>query len=121
MTLSNPRRAGARRHPRQAVGGGLNTPPRLTRLLIQVKEKCSKACRKPFLNYFGHFLAQVTIEVTTGQERKNEYFEDTGHVFRKMRLSRKLRQLRQISNRHWKANEISRRWNVVRFDLRPVV
>ena len=54
-------------------GGGVWTSPRLSRLLRIVEqngERRSKAREKSFRNHFGHFLAQVKIEVTRGQNSK---------------------------------------------------
>ena len=48
-------------------------PPRLSRLLRIVEQhgkRRSKAREKSFRNLFGHFLAQVKIEVTRGQNSK---------------------------------------------------
>ena len=67
----NPRPDGPLDFPRPA-GGCLNTP-RLSRLLRVVEQngkRCSKAREKSFRNHFGHFLAQVKIEVTRGQNSK---------------------------------------------------
>ena len=70
----NPRPAGPLDFPRPAGGGGcLNTPPRLSRLLSIVEQngkRRSKAREKSFRNHFGHFLAQVKIDVTRGQNSK---------------------------------------------------
>ena len=70
----NPRPAGPLDFPRPAGGGGcLNTPPRLSRLLRIVEQngkRRSKAREKSFRNHFGHFLAQVKIDVTRGQKSK---------------------------------------------------
>ena len=70
----NPRPDGPLDFPRPAGGGGcLNTPPRLSRLLRIVEQnwkRRSKAREKSFRNHFGHFLAQVKIEVTRGQNSK---------------------------------------------------
>ena len=54
-------------------GGGVWTPPRLSRLLRIVEQngkRRSKAREKSFRNHFGHFLAQVKIDVTRGQKSK---------------------------------------------------
>ena len=48
-------------------------PPRLSRLLRNVEQngkRRSKAREKSFRNHTGHFLAQVKIEVTRGQNSK---------------------------------------------------
>ena len=53
--------------------GGVWTPPRLSRLLRIVEQngkRRSNAREKLFRNHFGHFLAQVKIEVTRGQNSK---------------------------------------------------
>ena len=53
-------------------GERLNAPP-WSRLLVAVeknKRQRSKAREKSFRNHFGHFLAQVKIEVTRGQNSK---------------------------------------------------
>ena len=54
------------------VGGCLNTPrlSRLLRIVEQYGKRRSKAREKSFRNHFGHFLAQVKIEVTRGQNSK---------------------------------------------------
>ena len=65
--LINPRPDGPLDFPPPA-GGCLNTP-RLSRLLCIVEQngkRRSKAREKSFRNHFGHFLAQVKIEVTRG-------------------------------------------------------
>ena len=52
--------------------GRLNAPP-WSRLLVAVEKnerQRSKAREKSFRNHFGHFLAQVKIEVTRGQNSK---------------------------------------------------
>ena len=54
-------------------GGVFEHPPRLSRLLRIVErngKQRSKAREKSFRNHFGHFLAQVKIEVTRGQNSK---------------------------------------------------
>ena len=56
-------------------GGGVfeHPPPPLSRLLRIVGQngkRRSKAREKSFRNHFGHFLAQVKIEVTRGQNSK---------------------------------------------------
>ena len=67
----NPRPAGPLDFPPPA-GGCLNTPrlSRLLRILEQNRQRHSKAREKSFRNHFGHFLAQVKIEVTRGQNPK---------------------------------------------------
>ena len=53
-------------------GGGVWTPP-WSRLLVAVEKnerQRSKAREKSFRNHYGHFLAQVKIEVTRGQNSK---------------------------------------------------
>ena len=56
------------------MGRCLNTPPpRLSRLLRNVEQngkRRSKAREKSFRNHTAHFLAQVKIEVTRGQNSK---------------------------------------------------
>ena len=54
------------------LGGCLNTPclSRLLRIVEQNGKRRSKAREKSFRNHFGHFLAQVKIEVTRGQISK---------------------------------------------------
>ena len=70
----NPRPAGPLDFPPPAGGGGgVWTPSPWSRLLVAVeknKRKRSKAREKSFRNHFGHFLAQVKIEVTRGQNSK---------------------------------------------------
>ena len=68
----NPRPAGPLDFPPPA-GGFEHPPPRLSRLLRIVEQngkRRSKAREKSFRNHFGHFLAQVKIEVTKGQNSK---------------------------------------------------
>ena len=70
----NPRPAGPLDFPPPAGGGGgrLNAPP-WSRLLVAVEKnerQRSKAREKSFRNHFGHFLAQVKIGVSRGQNSK---------------------------------------------------
>ena len=53
-------------------GQCLNTPrlSRLLRIVEQNGKRRSKARKTSFRNHFGHFLAQVKIEVTRGQNSK---------------------------------------------------
>ena len=54
-------------------GGGVWTPPPWSRLLVAVEKnerQRSKAREKSFRNHFGHFLAQVKIGVSRGQNSK---------------------------------------------------
>ena len=54
-------------------GGGVWTLPPWSRLLVAVEKnerQRSKAREKSFRNHFGHFLAEVKIEVTRGQNSK---------------------------------------------------
>ena len=54
-------------------GGRLNAPPPWSRLLVAVEKnerQRSKAREKSFRNHFGHFLAQVKIVVSRGQNSK---------------------------------------------------
>ena len=54
-------------------GGGVWTPPPWSRLLVAVaknERQRSKAREKSFRNHFGHFLAQVKIGVSRGQNSK---------------------------------------------------
>ena len=55
--------------PPPAGEGCLNTPrlSRLLRIVEQNGRRRSKAREKSFRNHFGHFLAQVKIEVTRGR------------------------------------------------------
>ena len=70
----NPRPAGPLDFPPPAGGGGrLNAPPPWSRFLVAVEKnerQRSKAREKSFRNHFGHFLAQVKIEVSRGQNSK---------------------------------------------------
>ena len=56
------------------LGGGVWTPPPpWSRFLVAVEKnerQRSKAREKSFRNHFGHFLAQLKIEVTRGQNSK---------------------------------------------------
>ena len=73
MRLLNPRPAGPQDFPPPAGGGGVWTPPPWSRLLVAVeknKKQRSKAREKSFRNHFSHFLAQVKIEVSRGQNSK---------------------------------------------------
>ena len=68
----NPRPAGPLDFPPPAGGGRLNAPP-WSRLLVAVEKnerQRSKAREKSFRNHFGHFLAQVKIAVSRGQNSK---------------------------------------------------
>ena len=73
-SLLNPRPAGPLDFPPPAGGGGrLNAPPPWSRLLVAVEKnerQRSKAREKSFRNHFGHFLAQVKIGVSRGQNSK---------------------------------------------------
>ena len=54
-------------------GGAFERPPPWSRLLVAVKKnerQRSKAREKSFRNHFGHFLAQVKIGVSRGQNSK---------------------------------------------------
>ena len=70
----NPRPAGPLDFPPPAGGGGgVWTPPPWSRLLVAVEKnerQRSKAREKSFRNHFGHFLAQVKIGVSRGQNSK---------------------------------------------------
>ena len=70
----NPRPAGPLDFPPPAGGGGVWTPPPpWSRLLVAVEKnerQRSKALEKSFRNHFGHFLAQVKIGVSRGQNSK---------------------------------------------------
>ena len=63
-------------------GGAVFEPPRLSgllRIVEQNEKRRSKAREKSFRNHFGHFLAQVKIEVTSGQNSKifqNGFWDD---------------------------------------------
>ena len=68
--LVNPRHAGPLDFPPPA---GVFEHPRLSRLLRIVEQngkRRSKAREKSFRNHLGHFLPQVKIEVTRGQNSK---------------------------------------------------
>ena len=68
----NPRPAGPLDFPPPA-GGRLNAPSPWSRLLVAVEKnerQRSKAREKSFRNHFGHFLAQVKIGVSKGQNSK---------------------------------------------------
>ena len=70
----NPRPAGPLDFPRPAGGGGgvFEHPPVYLGSCAseQNGKRRSKAREKSFRNHFGHFLAQVKIEVTRGQNSK---------------------------------------------------
>ena len=71
--LLNPRPAGPLDFPPPAGGGGVWTPPPWSRLLVAVEKnerQRSKAREKSFRNHFGHFLAQVKIGVSRGQNSR---------------------------------------------------
>ena len=73
-TALNPRPAGPLDFPPPAGGGGVwMPPPPWSRLLVAVEKnerQRSKAREKSFRNHFGHFLAQVKIGVSRGQNSK---------------------------------------------------
>ena len=55
------------------LGGAFERPPPWSRLLVAVEKnerQRSKAREKSFRNHFGHFLAQVKIGVSRGQNSK---------------------------------------------------
>ena len=73
VTILNPRPAGPLDFPPPAGGGGVWTPPPWSRLLVAVgknERQRSKAREKSFRNHFGHFLSQVKIAVSRGQNSK---------------------------------------------------
>ena len=64
---------------RAVPGGGVQTPPLLTRSLDVVAgngKKRSKARQKSCRKYISHFLPQVKIEVTRGQKGSKSRFLD---------------------------------------------
>ena len=90
----NPRRAGARRHPRSAGGGGASRRPPTNSAPAHrrgKRKKRSKARQKPLRNYFSHFLAQVKIEASRGQKTKIfRNFRKSEHRFGEPQLPRDL-------------------------------
>ena len=55
-------------------GGGQNDPPPLTRKLGKLEGRAirrSTALSEPVRSHFGHFFAQVNIEVSRGHQRSN--------------------------------------------------
>ena len=69
----NPRPGGGLSHLRHG-GGGQNDPPPLTRKLGKLEGRAmrrSTALSEPVRSHFGHFFAQVNIEVSRGHQRSN--------------------------------------------------
>ena len=69
----NPRPGGGLSHLRHGGGGGQNDP-RLTRKLGKLEDRAirwPKALSEPIRSLFGHFFAQVNIEVSRGHQRSN--------------------------------------------------
>ena len=69
----NPRPGGGLSHLRHGGGGGKMTPP-LTRKLGKLEGRAirrSTALSYPIRSHFGHFFAQVNIEVSRGHQRSN--------------------------------------------------
>ena len=69
----NPRPGGGLSHLRHGGGGGKMTPP-LTRKLGKLEGRAirrSTALSEPVRSHFGHFFAQVNIEVSRGHQRSN--------------------------------------------------
>ena len=64
------------------VGGGQNDPPPLTRKLGKLEGRAirrSTALSEPVRSHFGHFFAQVNIEVSRGHQ-KGQIFENDGFI-----------------------------------------
>ena len=73
MTILNPRPGGGLSHLRHGGGGAKMTPP-LTRKLGKLEGRAiqrSTALSEPVRSHFGHFFAQVNIEVSRGHQRSN--------------------------------------------------
>ena len=70
----NPRPPGPQDFPPVAGGGGgggrLNASHDRLLLVLEKERRRSKAGEKSFRNHIGHFLAQIKIEVTMGQNKK---------------------------------------------------
>ena len=82
----NPRPGGGLSHLRHGGRGGQNDPP-LTRKLGKLEGRAirqSTALSEPVRSHFGHFFAQVNIEVSRGHQRSN---------FRKMMVYQECRPL----------------------------
>ena len=75
MHFINPRPGGGLSHLRHGGGGGgQNDPPPLTRKLGKLEGRAirrSTALSEPVRSHFGHFFAQVNIEVSRGHQRSN--------------------------------------------------
>ena len=72
--LVNPRPGGGLSHLRHGGGGGPKWPPPLTRKLRKLEGRAirrSTALSEPVRSHFGHFFAQVNIEVSRGHQRSN--------------------------------------------------
>ena len=71
----NPRPGGGLSHLRHGGGGGQNDPPPpLTLKLGKLEGRAirrSTALSEPVRSHFGHFFAQVNIEVSRGHRRSN--------------------------------------------------
>ena len=70
----NPRPDGGLSHLRHGGGGAKMTPPPLTRKLGKLEGRAirrSTALSEPVRSHFGHFFAQVNIEVSRGHQRSN--------------------------------------------------
>ena len=72
-THLNPRPGGGLSHLRHGGGGAKMTPP-LTQKLGKLEGRAirrSTALTEPVRSHFGHFFAQVNIEVSRGHQRSN--------------------------------------------------
>ena len=70
----NPRPGGGLSHLRHGGGGQNDPPPPLTRKLGKLEGRAirrSTALSEPVRSHFGHFFAQVNIEVSRGHQRSN--------------------------------------------------
>ena len=77
FTIVNPRPGGPRIHLRPGGGGAHLTPPLLNPLLggiAEKREQCWIAHQRTVRNHLFHFLAQVNIEVMTGQWMKSSRY-----------------------------------------------
>ena len=72
--LLNPRPGGGLSHLRHGGGGGAKMTPPLTRKLGKIEGRTirrSTGLSDPVRSHFGHFFAQVNIEVSRGHQRSN--------------------------------------------------
>ena len=74
QAILNPRPGGGLSHLRHGGGGGGKMTPPLTRKLGKLEGRTirrSTGLSEPVRSHFGHFFAQVNIEVSRGHQRSN--------------------------------------------------